>query len=126
MTAPGPTFAGRRVLVVEDDFVIAMDMAAGLSDAGGVVSGPVATVADARALLDAGEAIDGAVLDVNLGGETVFSLAAMLRQRGIPMVFATGYDRGAIPAEFGDVPICEKPMDIGTCARLLFGSRKAT
>ena len=123
---PQPTPAGsgrRRVLVVEDEYMIAQDLARELEDVGAEVLGPVPSVADALALLVA-EAVppDAAILDVNLGGEMVFPVAEALRERGVPFVFVTGYDPWSLPQAYADVPCCEKPFDVGRCMWSLFGT----
>jgi CheY-like chemotaxis protein len=75
--------------------------------------GPVAAVADALALLEAGPAPDMAVLDIGLGdNETVYPVADRLRARGIPFVFATGYDACVIPDAYAAVPRAEKPIGL--------------
>jgi CheY-like chemotaxis protein len=99
---------GCRLLVVEDDYMIADDLRGELIGAGAEVIGPVPTVAQALRMIET-TALKGAILDVNLGGEKVFPLVDALQQRGIPCVFMTGYDRQAIPAAYADVPLCEKP-----------------
>src|SRR5438270_8852311 len=87
---------GRRVLVVEDEYLIAADIAASLEALGAEVAGPAASVAEALTFLERdGDRLDGAVLDVNLGKERVYPLADVLRSRGIPFVFTTGYDASA-------------------------------
>lgn len=106
--------AGRRVLVVEDEFYLADDLRRALADRGADVLGPVATVARARAIV-AEEQLDFAVLDVNLRGETIFALATDLRARDVPFVFATGYDARTLPAAFADVPRWEKPFALDQC-----------
>lgn len=120
----GPDLAlavrGRRILVVEDEYVMAKDLQHELEDAGAEVLGPVPSVADALALLATDVRPDAAVLDVNLGGELVFPVAEALRERGVPFLFATGYDRWALPATYAEVPRCEKPFDVGRCLRTLF------
>ena len=101
--------AGRRVMVVEDLYYLAMDVQAALQDAGAQVIGPFPNGRVAGRSLE--EAVpDCAVLDVNLGGGASFDLARALRGRGVPFVFFTGYDLDAIPAEFADVPRLEKPV----------------
>jgi hypothetical protein len=64
--------------------------------------------------------LDGAVLDINLRGEMVFPLVAALMRRGVPFIFATGYDQGNIPQEYCDVPRCEKPLDTQKIVEALF------
>jgi DNA-binding response OmpR family regulator len=100
----------RRILVVEDEYFLADDIRETLCDAGAEVLGPVPSVAEARALVEAGTWIDLAVLDINLQGEEVFPVADLLRIRGVPFVFATGYDGWAIPERFADTSRLEKPQ----------------
>ena len=103
---------GRRILVVEDEYLIADDICTVLSDAGAEVLGPAATAdAAARLIADSGR-IDAALLDINLRGAMIFDVADGLRERGIPFVFATGYDQWAIPERFGDAPRMEKPINL--------------
>ncbi len=101
---------GRRVLIVEDDYLIAEDLREQLLSCGAVVLGPVACVADALALLEDGAVPDMAILDIGLGGGKVYPVADALRRRGIPFVFATGYDSWSIPDAYADVPRSEKPV----------------
>jgi CheY-like chemotaxis protein len=115
--ASGP-LAHRRVLVVEDEYFIADDMARALSSLGGEVVGPVPTLDKALALV-AAERVDAAVLDINLKGQTVFPVADALRERGVPFVFATGYDQSAVPVEYEDVPRWEKPFNPQDLAKML-------
>jgi CheY-like chemotaxis protein len=82
--------SGRRILVVEDEVLIAMDTKAMLEAAGCVVLGPAANIRDALAII-AGEQIDGVVLDVNLSGQLAFPISDALIARNIPFVVATGY-----------------------------------
>ena len=109
----GSTLRDRRVLIVEDDYILAEDLREQLLSCGAVVMGPVAAVADALALLEAGPAPDMAVLDIGLGdNETVYPVADALRARGIPFVFATGYDAWLIPDAYAAVPRAEKPIGL--------------
>ena len=107
----GSPLSGRRILLVEDEYMIAEDLQQALEAIGAEVVGPAPTVADAMGLLDTAE-IDLAILDVNLGGEYVWPLADALQARGVRFVFATGYDQSAMPARFCEVRRCEKPIDI--------------
>lgn len=110
---------GRHILIVEDEYLLANDVSEALQEAGAHVLGPVATIEDATALI-AGEArIDGAVLDVNLRGDMVFPVADALTERGVPFLFATGYDRWILPDRFADAPRLEKPVEVNTLAQLL-------
>jgi CheY-like chemotaxis protein len=104
------TLTGRRVLVVEDEYLLADDLTQSLIEAGADVLGPAPSIEEATALIAAEAHIDAAVLDVNLRGEMVFPVADALRARGIPFAFATGYDQGALPDRFSDAPRVEKPF----------------
>jgi DNA-binding response OmpR family regulator len=100
---------GKRILVVEDDFVIARLLADMLGDHGASVIGPVGRLSRALALLDH-EPIDGAVLDINLAGTMVFPLASELNHRNVPFLFATGYaDRVTYPPDLQDTTEVRKP-----------------
>lgn len=119
MTSITVRFTGQpiRILVVEDEYFVAADLAQALAAAGTAVIGPVSTEDEALALLDAGERIDGAVLDINLRGEMVYPLADALRERGVPFVFATGYGASILPIRFRGVPRWEKPFDYRALAQ---------
>jgi two-component system, response regulator PdtaR len=103
---------GRLVLVVEDEFLIALDLELLLRRHGWRVLGPAATVAAALRLLR-GAMPDVAVLDVNLGGELVTPGAAELRVRGVPFVLASAYDRLGLlrDAVLAAAPNVGKPTD---------------
>ena len=105
-----------KVLVVEDEFLIAEEMAAVLEDAGHVVLGPAASVRAAEAML-ADDQPDVAVIDANLRGETSAPLAASLRDRGIPFCVCTGYRINDLKALFGDIVTIQKPSRPGAAAR---------
>lgn len=108
-----------RVLVVEDEYMLADNLATELSDAGAFIIGPVATVEAAFALIAAESEIDGAVLDVNLGGEMVFPVADLLLKRQVPFIFTTGYDLAAFPLRFERSIRCEKPTDMRIVTRAI-------
>lgn len=112
---------GQRVLVVEDEFFIADDLAQALRQQGAEVIGPIARLGAAMAALSAPGTIDFAVLDVNLDGDPAFPIGDALRARDVPFVFATGYEREFIPPRFRDVPYWEKPFDAGGLARAVCG-----
>lgn len=106
------TLRHHRILVAEDEYMIADEFCAELAEAGAVVIGPVATIQGALELIASEPEIDGAVLDINLGGEMIFPAAELLMERGVPIVFATGYDAIAIPTRFAHVARCEKPVNL--------------
>jgi DNA-binding response OmpR family regulator len=107
---------GLCVLVVEDDYFIAIEMCSALRAAGADVIGPTRDLETGLAALD-GERIDCAVLDINLRGRMSFQIATELRARGIPAIFATGYDASMVPAELADVTRLEKPVDLAALCR---------
>jgi CheY-like chemotaxis protein len=100
---------GIRVLVVEDEFLVATVIEDMLESAGCVVSGPIPRVAEALDAVDHGT-YDAAILDVNLGGDRVDPVAGALSRRNIPFAFVTGYGAGALPNEYADRPRLCKPF----------------
>lgn len=111
---------GCRLLVVEDEYIVASDLAFCLGGFGAQVVGPVGTVRHAlEILVKQGERLDGAVLDLNLNGEPAYPVADALIARGIPFVFATGYDDLVIAPAYAAIPRCAKPVDKSRLAELL-------
>jgi PAS domain S-box-containing protein len=104
-----PTLLGKRIVVIEDEPIEAMDLSAMLTTAGCRVSGAAGTMAQARQLVAEMEC-DAALLDANLAGEHVGELAATLTQRNIPFAFVTGYSRSALPEGFQDCVLIGKPV----------------
>jgi DNA-binding response OmpR family regulator len=104
-------FAGLRVLVVEDEVIIAMLLEETLHDAGCVVIGPVPRVDMAMEVARA-EPLDFALLDVNLAGEKVFPVAELLVERDVPFVFLTGYGRSGLPPAYAQRPALAKPFKL--------------
>ena len=100
----------QRVLVVEDEALVAMMIQDTLVEFGFQVIGPVSSASGAMAAAREGH-FDAAVLDVNLGDGLVFAVAEILEKRGVPFVFVTGYDADCIDARFSDVPILQKPIE---------------
>jgi DNA-binding response OmpR family regulator len=109
---------GQHVLIVEDEYFLAQDLAEFFQTLGVEVLGPVGTVTEALTLLDSAE-LQGAVLDVNLRGERVYPVADMLRRKHVPFVFASGYGGELEPAAYSDVPRCIKPVDFSELAETL-------
>lgn len=102
-------FSGRRVLVVEDEFLVALGLEDNLKSLGYTVVGPVSSLSAAMAAA-ARERVDAAILDVNLGGESVYPAAAILANRGIPFIFCSGYTGAVrVPPQFADAPRVAKP-----------------
>lgn len=100
--------SGRRILVVEDELMIAMLIDDVLKEAGCQVVGPMPRLA---AALNAAsnERLDGAVLDINLAGELVSPVADRLTERGVPFIFLTGYGWHMLPERFHSRPLVTKP-----------------
>jgi len=107
--AEAPNLAGHRVLVVEDEQLIGLMLADVLEEFGCAVLGPVATVAEAIALVER-EDVTAALLDLSLRGETVYPVADRLVARSIPFVFITGYTRGALVPRHAAAPVLTKPF----------------
>lgn len=99
-----------RILLVEDEYLLADDLTHVLEQSGAVVLGPVPSVDGALAMIDTEPRIDAAVLDVNLQGAMSFPVADALLARGVPFTFATGYDPWMFPARFAALPRLEKPF----------------
>lgn len=99
---------GRKVLIVEDIYILASEMAEQVNRLGGEVVGPTRSVTEAARLLAQGQ-VDLGLLDVNLNGEMVFPLAEAMADRGVPFIFLTGYDE-LPPAWSGHLRL-EKPVN---------------
>ncbi len=112
---------GKRILIVEDDYYAAFGMAEELAHCGAEILGPVPSLSGAFMLLNQAEAVDGAVLDIELRDDQVFPLAEELQRRGVPFAFATAYDPKLIPTAFRGVPNRMKPAEAIWIARSLFG-----
>ncbi|MBW9054753.1 response regulator [Rhizobium mesosinicum] len=112
-----------HILVVEDEYLIAVDLAETLQRRGATILGPFSSVAQAAAAIENASELDGAVIDINLGGELSFPIAELLRQRQVPFLFTSGYDQLVIPSSLSEVPLISKPADsreiAGSLARLI-------
>jgi len=104
------SLAGKRVIIIEDEPLVAMDLESCLAAAGCEVVGSAGTVRDAKTLC-AEAACDAALIDVNIAGQPVDELAATLTKRNIPFAFVTGYGREALPQGFRDALVVGKPFD---------------
>ena len=101
--------SGRRVLVMEDEMLMAWALEDLLADLGCIVVGPAARVDKALALLQA-EAVDLAMLDVNLSGQRSYAVADALAAKGVPFVFLSGYTRDSLPGCYHARPMLQKPF----------------
>jgi len=107
---------GLKVLIVEDAVLLALELEAGLEEAGAIVAGNAAELDEGLSMIDLD--IDAAVLDANLNGASVAPLAEALRARGTPFVFATGYGERGAPEGF-DAPVVRKPYNVHQIVRAL-------
>lgn len=114
---PG-AIAGLKVLIVEDSLLLALELEAGLEDAGVEVVGCAAELGEALSMVE--QDFDVAVLDADLNGQSVAPVAEILRSMGRPFVFATGYADKAAPMGF-DAPIVRKPYNVHQIARAVAG-----
>ncbi|CAN5159688.1 response regulator [soil metagenome] len=104
--------SNRRILIVEDESLVAMLLETILEDMGCTTVGPISNIEDALALLASDEAdtLDGALLDVNVAGREVFPVADLLKAKGVPFVFSTGYGQGGLPDQWRTHATIQKPF----------------
>jgi len=102
--------SGYTILVVEDDYLQASDLADLVRAERGHVIGPVPSLNEGLELVRRAEAIHCAVLDIKLGELLVYPLVERLRQQSTPVIFISGYDQSAIPESFAAIPLCQKPI----------------
>ncbi|MFS0740000.1 response regulator [Brevundimonas sp. 3P9-tot-E] len=106
-------FTGRRVLIVEDELLVAMLLETILSDMGCDVIGPESNVDDGLRIASGTGKLDAALLDVNVAGQEVFPVAEALKARGVPFVFSTGYGEAGLPEHWRGNPTVQKPFTEG-------------
>ena len=112
------------VLLVEDEPLVAMMLADMLTELGHMVDGPYSRLKDAMGAARNGD-IQAGILDVNLGGESIYSLAEVLNSRGVPFVFVTGYSAESIDRRFAHVPVLQKPIERQKLQAILAGMSEA-
>jgi PAS domain S-box-containing protein len=100
----------RRVLLVEDEALVAMMIQETLAELGFQVIGPISTASEALAAARENH-FDAAVLDINLGDGLVYTVAEILAKRGVPFIFVTGYDADSVDARFSGVTVLQKPIE---------------
>lgn len=115
------TVEGCRILIVEDEYLVAQDLAIDLRRMGAEVIGPVGNVTDALALIRATPRLDAAILDINLHGQMSYPIAALLQEAGTPFLFATGYDSWTLDDDYRSIPRHEKPVKPSDIVKSLFG-----
>jgi PAS domain S-box-containing protein len=113
-----------RVLLVEDEALVAMMIQECLGDFGYQVVGPIATATEAAVRAKDGN-FEAAVLDINLGDGAVYPIADLLAARGVPFVFVTGYDAESVEPRFRDIPILQKPIERDVLQRIFVVAAKA-
>ena len=109
---------GVRVLIIEDDSLVAMSVGDMLSDLGCSIVATAGSLAQAFEKVGDG-GFDLALLDVNLRGKEVFPVAEILSERGIPFAFASGYGRAGLPEEFQTRPVVSKPFQMEELSAVL-------
>ena len=114
---PAGRIKGLKVLIVEDALLLALELEAGLSEAGATVVGSAADVEEGLRMAD--QPLDAAVLDANLNGESVLPVAEALAARGVPFIFATGYGDSKFAPQGFDAPLIKKPYDVTQVAAAL-------
>lgn len=106
---PEPAISRPNVLIVEDEWILALDLENILKDAGYDVCGPASQVSHALAIIET-ETIDLAVLDINLAGKTTTPVARKLRSKGTPFVFLSGHSRDHLDKDFRSELLISKPV----------------
>jgi ActR/RegA family two-component response regulator len=118
MAGHGEELRGVRLLVVEDDYLVASDLCASLRRRGAAILGPAGNMRRGRELVRQ-QRPDYALLDINLNGNLAFDLAAELRDNGIRTIFTTGYDTAFLPVQFKDAPCLQKPVNLAALVKLI-------
>lgn len=111
-----------RILVVEDEALVALLLESMLGELGYAVLGPIADLDEAVRIAKRG-AIDAAILDVNVNGHQTYGVAAELAARNIPFVFATGYSATTLPERYRDRPMLQKPFLQADLQKVLVAAR---
>ena len=102
---------GTRVLVVEDEYLLAEDLRRSLEEQGAIVVGPAPSIPAAERLLVDETAIDFAVLDINLAGTSAYPIADRLARSRIPFAFVSGFEQSTVPPRFAGIAVLEKPVN---------------
>jgi DNA-binding NtrC family response regulator len=114
----GNELNGLRLLVVEDDYLVAADMCSALMRRGAVIIGPASNLRRTRELLRQYRP-DCALLDLNLNGALAFELAEQFQREGIPTIYTTGYDTAFIPEPLREAPCLQKPVNFKALVQLI-------
>ncbi len=119
-----PDLGRRRILIVEDEYLLAMDIIDEIERHNGVVLGPVATL-EQGLLAFHDEKPDACIVNINLGPDKVYKLADEMVRKGVPFVFASSELRTAIPDRFNDIPLHTKPINMVEAAAALIGATQS-
>lgn len=117
-TAQDADLSGLSVLIVEDEYYLAMEMQDQIERVGGRVVGPVGGLAEGVQAIERG-GIDCALIDINLGEGPSFEIAEALCRASIPFLFLTGYDAATIPGRFDNIECIQKPANFSALLRAL-------
>lgn len=104
--------SGRRVLVVEDEMLVAMLIENMLAELDCEIIGPAAKVEQALTMIETAGALDAAMLDVNLNGDKSYLVADELAARDVPFIFTTGYETGSLHNGYRSLPVLQKPFSL--------------
>lgn len=115
-----PDLAGRRILVVEDEFFLSLDICTQIENCGGVVVGPAPTLDQGYELFYTRPLPDGGILNIRLGRDMTYPLADDLLAAGVPLIFASSENRASIPQKYANVPLLGKPVNMMRAAEQLF------
>jgi CheY-like chemotaxis protein len=116
------TLRDRRILVVEDEYLIAMMLSDALESVGSVVVGPVPSVEKAITTIASDPDIDAAIVDINLGGAMAYPVADALLARNIPFVFTSGYEADVLRTRYPRIRNCQKPYLFPDMEKALTGA----
>lgn len=105
---------GRKILIVEDESLVAMLLETILEDMGCTPLGPISNIDEALDYVGGDLEADGALLDVNVAGREIFPVATVLKQKGVPFVFSTGYGENGLPDEWRRQATIQKPFTEAT------------
>lgn len=120
-TVTAASAQGMRVLLVEDDYFLAQELARELAERGAEIVGFATTLEKALALNEKELTFNAAILDIKLRDDYIFPAVSLMREREVAVVFITGFDTSIIPEEFRDIPCLSKPADPEILVRALGG-----
>jgi CheY-like chemotaxis protein len=116
-----------RALLVEDEFLVALHVGGLLKELGYEVVGPASRLADGLKRAEGEDALEVGVLDINLAGEMSWPIARRLKERGVPIIFVSGYSipLANLPSDLADAPLCTKPASRSDLQRAIAKAKAA-